>query len=213
MDKFNQPPPPYIESQQSIENERKEGQISTSYQPSAPYYQSPQPIENECKEGQSSISPSTPYFLPSAPYYQPSAPPFQENIIHTNTPIQTIPYVINNTYPGNNCKTYPIPTYSKQTITTPIPCRISNVVNIPNSFNISFGVESINCQCQFCNVIQYTKTKKKFTWRAHLSSLLCILCGCFYGCCLIPYCIDNINITKHYCRNCRKYLGSSQPNF
>ncbi len=152
---------------------------------------------------------------PGAPDYQPSAPPFQETITcPTDTPIQTIQYPAAgpDTYPGN---TYATPIKQTTTITTPIPIptTFSNIVIIPNSTIVHFDVESIKCKCQFCNITQYTKTKKKYTWRAHLSSLLCILCGCFYGCCLIPYCIDDINITKHYCRNCKKYLGSSQPDF
>ena len=143
--------------------------------------------------------------------YQPSAPPFQETIIQQPT-IQPIPYPTAgpDLYPAAGPDT---PIKQTTTITTPIPTTYSNIIIIPNSTIVHFDVESIKCKCQFCNITQYTKTKKKYTWCAHLSSLLCILCGCFYGCCLIPYCIDDINITKHYCRNCKKYLGSSQPDF
>ncbi|XP_007237930.3 lipopolysaccharide-induced tumor necrosis factor-alpha factor homolog isoform X2 [Astyanax mexicanus] len=43
-----------------------------------------------------------------------------------------------------------------------------------------------------------------------LTYLFCgglLFCGCFLGCCLIPFCVDRLRDAKHVCSNCKAVLG------
>lgn len=42
------------------------------------------------------------------------------------------------------------------------------------------------------------------TWLA--SGLICLF-GCWFGCCLIPFCVEDLQDCKHSCPSCGHYLG------
>lgn len=66
----------------------------------------------------------------------------------------------------------------------------------------------VSCQCPHCRaqvVTAVTYTAGLLPW------LLCLgllLIGCWAGCCLIPFCIDDLKDTTHYCPNCKQVLGT-----
>jgi len=85
----------------------------------------------------------------------------------------------------------------------------SNRSVVNNSSVVLFDDKSIQCICQYCNNIQHTYIRKSYSLCAHVSCLGLCMVGCFFGCCLIPYCFDDLKITKHYCNRCNRLLGST----
>ncbi|UJR09030.1 hypothetical protein I4U23_013279 [Adineta vaga] len=65
----------------------------------------------------------------------------------------------------------------------------------------------IECICTHCQQRIITRLEKK---NGALNWLTCggaVFLGCFLGCCLIPFCIDGLKNTSHYCPNCGKFLA------
>ncbi|CAF1064144.1 unnamed protein product [Adineta ricciae] len=66
------------------------------------------------------------------------------------------------------------------------------------------------CVCWNCQKQVVTRVEKKnglLTW------LICggtCLVGCFFGCCLIPFCVDACKDTVHICPNCSNVLGEQK---
>uniref|UniRef100_A0A914GZD7 LITAF domain-containing protein n=1 Tax=Globodera rostochiensis TaxID=31243 RepID=A0A914GZD7_GLORO len=65
-------------------------------------------------------------------------------------------------------------------------------------------------QNTFCsNCRQQVLTKVKYS-AGLLTWLLfggCLLFGCWLGCCLIPFCMDDCQDCEHYCTNCKAFMG------
>uniref|UniRef100_T1H3H3 LITAF domain-containing protein n=1 Tax=Megaselia scalaris TaxID=36166 RepID=T1H3H3_MEGSC len=61
--------------------------------------------------------------------------------------------------------------------------------------------------CPSCNAEIETSTRTEPGMIAYLSGLVIALLGCWFGCCLIPCCIDECMDVHHTCPNCRAYLG------
>ncbi|CAF1366967.1 unnamed protein product [Rotaria magnacalcarata] len=65
----------------------------------------------------------------------------------------------------------------------------------------------MQCVCSRCGALIVTRTEKEagiVTW------LLCgglIIIGCWLCCCFIPFCIDGVKDTAHYCPNCANLVG------
>ncbi|CAF3087939.1 unnamed protein product [Rotaria socialis] len=70
-----------------------------------------------------------------------------------------------------------------------------------------FSEQPIKCVCFQCGatiLARATKENGILTW------LLCgglLLIGCWCGCCLIPFCVDSVKDTVHYCPQCSTTLG------
>jgi len=65
-------------------------------------------------------------------------------------------------------------------------------------------------QCPFCQANVTTRTNVvpgTVTW---LSCLGLALVGCWLGCCLIPFCIDGLQDTEHFCPNCNRLIGTKR---
>ncbi|XP_046858210.1 lipopolysaccharide-induced tumor necrosis factor-alpha factor homolog isoform X5 [Xenia sp. Carnegie-2017] len=72
---------------------------------------------------------------------------------------------------------------------------------------LTFGPVPLAMVCPHCNA-QIVTTVSRDT--GVLPWLVCCgLCavGCWYGCCLIPFCIEDLQDCKHTCPNCQKCLG------
>ncbi|KAI3659886.1 hypothetical protein MP638_003386 [Amoeboaphelidium occidentale] len=64
----------------------------------------------------------------------------------------------------------------------------------------------VNITCPSCNTTITTVTNKKnglLTWL--LSCGLCVF-GCWLGCCLIPFCVDDVKDTEHICPRCNRVV-------
>uniref|UniRef100_A0A2H8TKI0 Lipopolysaccharide-induced tumor necrosis factor-alpha factor n=1 Tax=Melanaphis sacchari TaxID=742174 RepID=A0A2H8TKI0_9HEMI len=73
------------------------------------------------------------------------------------------------------------------------------------------GPESTYTYCYSCNNKIHTTTSINYKSIAWLSSLLMCVVGCFFGCCLIPFCIDSCSNIKHKCPECDAFLGLYKP--
>ncbi|KAL5277112.1 CDIP1 family protein [Megaselia abdita] len=72
---------------------------------------------------------------------------------------------------------------------------------------VPIGRESTHMICPSCNAEIETSTRTEPGMIAYLSGLVIALLGCWFGCCLIPCCIDECMDVHHTCPNCRSYLG------
>lgn len=72
----------------------------------------------------------------------------------------------------------------------------------------TFGESPMQVTCRHCNFNVVTKTVVKpggLTW---LMFSLCCLFGCWFGCCLIPFCVDGFQDVDHHCPQCNSRLGT-----
>jgi lipopolysaccharide-induced tumor necrosis factor-alpha factor len=71
----------------------------------------------------------------------------------------------------------------------------------------SFGTQPIQGICAKCHSTIETHVKRKSGLLVWLVCLISILFGCWFGCCLIPFCIPDIQNAEHYCPNCKTLIG------
>ncbi|OWF47962.1 lipopolysaccharide-induced tumor necrosis factor-alpha factor homolog [Mizuhopecten yessoensis] len=72
---------------------------------------------------------------------------------------------------------------------------------------IGFGPNPTPMQCQHCHANISTALEYEagaLTWLS--AGVLCIF-GCWLGCCLIPFCINDLSDVQHKCPNCNKLVG------
>ncbi|XP_052823883.1 lipopolysaccharide-induced tumor necrosis factor-alpha factor homolog isoform X1 [Octopus bimaculoides] len=75
---------------------------------------------------------------------------------------------------------------------------------------MGFGPESKEMVCPYCQAYVRTATEYQtgaLTWL--VSGLLCLF-GCWSGCCLIPFCIGDMQDVIHHCPNCNQVVGTYQ---
>ncbi|XP_063700034.1 lipopolysaccharide-induced tumor necrosis factor-alpha factor homolog [Culicoides brevitarsis] len=72
---------------------------------------------------------------------------------------------------------------------------------------VTIGPHSTHMICPSCHADINSKTRSNPGLIAWVSGFLIALFGCWFGCCLIPCCIDECMDTHHYCPNCNAYLG------
>lgn len=61
--------------------------------------------------------------------------------------------------------------------------------------------------CPHCHATITTTIETEANTKTHLFALLLCVFGC-WPCCCIPYCMDSCQSKKHFCPNCRAYLGT-----
>ncbi|GAB6031165.1 hypothetical protein CHUAL_007969 [Chamberlinius hualienensis] len=84
-------------------------------------------------------------------------------------------------------------------MSTSVPVALVNMT--------AYGPDSQLTTCPSCGYEGMTQTRAAngiLTW---LIFGLFILCGCWFGCCLIPFCFDCCRNKEHYCNHCKAYLG------
>uniref|UniRef100_A0A2S2N7C6 Lipopolysaccharide-induced tumor necrosis factor-alpha factor n=1 Tax=Schizaphis graminum TaxID=13262 RepID=A0A2S2N7C6_SCHGA len=72
---------------------------------------------------------------------------------------------------------------------------------------VPVGPHSTRMVCSNCRKEITTKIYKKPSTMAYITSLLCCVFGCFWGPCLIPFCMDQCLNVEHKCPKCEVYLG------
>ena len=76
-----------------------------------------------------------------------------------------------------------------------------------------FGPDPVQMTCRYCNQNVYTKVSPVpglMAWI--LSGALCVF-GCWLGCCLIPFCVQDCLDVEHRCSHCNNLLGTYQRKF
>lgn len=72
---------------------------------------------------------------------------------------------------------------------------------------VGFGANPREMECPYCHAYVRTSTEYQtgaLTWL--VSGLLCLF-GCWMGCCLLPFCIEDMQDVLHRCPNCNKNVG------
>jgi len=69
-----------------------------------------------------------------------------------------------------------------------------------------YGSWPVNTTCPYCRAQVQTSIRKQSGVLVWLSCAGLALLGLFWGCCLIPFCIDGLKDTEHYCPSCQRLL-------
>uniref|UniRef100_A0A1I7Y716 LITAF domain-containing protein n=1 Tax=Steinernema glaseri TaxID=37863 RepID=A0A1I7Y716_9BILA len=96
--------------------------------------------------------------------------------------------------PNNYASPSPVPNMPPH----PMPATI-NVLRL--------GPRPMSMACPNCNQPVVTRTTPNAGLLTFLLSLGLVLIGCFMGCCLIPFCIEDCQDIHHFCPNCNAFIG------
>jgi len=78
---------------------------------------------------------------------------------------------------------------------------------VQQPFFAEFGSVPQQTFCQTCNMNVVSVTEKEIGLGNWAVCGGVALIGCIFGCCLIPFCVDELKDTHHFCPNCRRKLG------
>jgi len=70
-----------------------------------------------------------------------------------------------------------------------------------------FGPFPVRTECQICKAEVVTLTQSSAGLLAYLLGGACLLFGCWFGCCLIPCCVDSCRDVVHRCPNCQSEIA------
>ncbi|XP_012220538.1 lipopolysaccharide-induced tumor necrosis factor-alpha factor homolog [Linepithema humile] len=106
--------------------------------------------------------------------------------------------------PSYTSPPYPYPQPPPQEMPQPQPVPQQNLIIMPTVF----GSESQHLICPHCRANIMTSVESGPNSKTHMFALLLCVFGlcCFAPC---PYCIDSCKVQKHYCPECKNYLGES----
>ena len=76
-----------------------------------------------------------------------------------------------------------------------------------NSNNPLGRVPCSNWQCNQCNQVVTTRIEYENGTTVFVAAGATCFFGCWLGCCLIPFFIQDLKDAKHFCPNCNNYLG------
>lgn len=74
--------------------------------------------------------------------------------------------------------------------------------------NVYFGQTPVTMNCFRCQSMIVTATQQNTGVFAWLICMVLIFFGCWFGCCLIPFCMDSCQDVIHTCPNCKAQLGA-----
>ncbi|CAF2808070.1 unnamed protein product [Rotaria sp. Silwood2] len=115
--------------------------------------------------------------------------------------------------PAEPIQTYPMPQQGEfaemkyQTINPPNTV-VYGVQVVPLA---SFNRSPTQCTCPNCRSTIITRTEETTGLLTWLLCILLIVFGCWLGCCLIPFCVSDLQNVKHYCPSCNAFLGEYRP--
>ena len=61
--------------------------------------------------------------------------------------------------------------------------------------------------CPYCHQPIITRLEKRNGAVVWLASFGLCFFGCVLGCCLVPFCVNGIKDTIHYCPNCNRMIA------
>ncbi|CAH8588335.1 unnamed protein product [Schistosoma turkestanicum] len=142
------------------------------------------------------------FFSAPPPYYPPTAPyPTQAPYSYPSYPQTNQPPNIG--FIGSGYQPANAPTYGAPPTTV--------VVNQPTVIAIAYHRSPVGITCPYCHNFGMTRVQLE---SGYLPWLLCgIMCffGLFFGCCLIPFCMDSIKSARHFCPSCHRQVGYYSP--
>uniref|UniRef100_T1JEW0 LITAF domain-containing protein n=1 Tax=Strigamia maritima TaxID=126957 RepID=T1JEW0_STRMM len=90
------------------------------------------------------------------------------------------------------------------------PMRTGAVTVVHTGPQMFFGANPINITCPNCGSHVVTSTTTNPGLLSWLICGMCVLFGCWLGCCLIPFCIPECQDVEHSCPNCKSLLGTNR---
>lgn len=86
----------------------------------------------------------------------------------------------------------------------------STTIIVTTAGAATIGPESVQMECRFCHKTMFTRVdyvSGNLAWI--ICGALCLF-GCGLGCCLIPFCIKDMQDVEHRCSHCGNLLGIHQ---
>ena len=78
---------------------------------------------------------------------------------------------------------------------------------IPHLPTPKFGHSSVSFHCPFCSHDSNTEVSLQAGSRSWVAcSGMCVL-GCWFGCCLLPFCMESMQEPKHFCQHCKREVN------
>lgn len=72
---------------------------------------------------------------------------------------------------------------------------------------LKFGDSPVLLACHYCGHEAHTTLNYQSGVRAWITcGGLCAL-GCWFGCCLLPFCMESLQEPQHLCTHCKKVLN------
>jgi len=95
----------------------------------------------------------------------------------------------------------PAPSYQQQPVTTNV------AVTDPLIGKVNFAEIPQRHHCQFCQKDIVTEVRFENGMLTYIACGVLVILGCFFGCCLIPFCVDAAKDIVHVCPNCHNAVG------
>jgi lipopolysaccharide-induced tumor necrosis factor-alpha factor len=90
-----------------------------------------------------------------------------------------------------------------QTVTTAYGVQVIPVV--------AFARTPVQCTCPNCRSMVITRVEYSNGLLTWLLCLFLVIFGCWLGCCLIPFCVTDLQNVQHHCPNCNAFIGEYRP--
>lgn len=75
----------------------------------------------------------------------------------------------------------------------------------------TFSRNPVQCTCANCRSMIVTRVEHSNGLLTWLLCVFLVIFGCWLGCCLIPFCIPDLQNVQHYCPNCNAFVGEYHP--
>ena len=75
----------------------------------------------------------------------------------------------------------------------------------------TFGRIPVQCTCPHCRSPIITRVEESTGVLAWIVCIILLFFGCWLGCCLIPFCISDLQNIRHHCPNCNAFIGEYRP--
>jgi lipopolysaccharide-induced tumor necrosis factor-alpha factor len=84
---------------------------------------------------------------------------------------------------------------------------VQQMVSVSSSHHNTLDRFPTTVACQHCGNTIQTQVHHEAGTSTWLVCLLCCVIGCDAGCCLIPFCVDELKDTVHTCPSCHVVIG------
>lgn len=105
---------------------------------------------------------------------------------------------------------YPTQVHSQAYPPPPAHSPISPIVSVQTIYvqpGVVYGALPVQTYCPACAQLVVTRLEHTSGTMAWLTCAGLFIFGCFYGCCLIPFCLDGLKDVTHRCPSCNNVLG------
>jgi lipopolysaccharide-induced tumor necrosis factor-alpha factor len=99
------------------------------------------------------------------------------------------------------------PYYGQQAMGQQQAVIVTQPVVLPQITVVAFGDRPIQVQCPHCQATVLTDVSYEAGVMTWLLCVIILVIGCWFFCCLIPFCIDSCKDVVHTCPNCRRQIS------